>query len=170
MSRMRSARSFASAVRTRLMPEALSNTEMVMTSDRRYCRYVKVNRFLDQPRGAPIEPEQVGLTTRPIPRGPNPTLPTPSAWGSTYRHHRDGILRRRHLFGLLARVWRARLSGTPRSQVSDQSRSLPLEIFLLDFTNGVIDQPVENPSVGRGDGKRRATSSAVGDPFEVTAD
>lgn len=30
------------------MPEALSIIEMVMTSDRKHCRYDKVNRFLDQ--------------------------------------------------------------------------------------------------------------------------
>src|SRR5690606_4598737 len=56
MSRMRSARSFASAVRTRFMPEALSIIEMVMTSDRKHCRYDKVNRFLDQcPRSVQLD-------------------------------------------------------------------------------------------------------------------
>ncbi|MFC9471712.1 hypothetical protein ACFTS5_05910 [Nocardia sp. NPDC056952] len=38
------------------MPEALSIIEMVMSSDHKHCRYVKVNRFLDQ---SPHDPTTV---------------------------------------------------------------------------------------------------------------
>src|SRR5690606_34250709 len=49
----------------RFMPEALSIIEMVMTSDRKHCRYDKVNRFLDQcPRSVQLA-DRIDLALRP---------------------------------------------------------------------------------------------------------
>src|SRR5699024_10212366 len=126
MSRMRSARSVASAVRTRFMAEKLSITEMVMTSNRKHCRNDKVKRFLDHGAPGASSSPAAASTVIDLPDPASPRCPASApAPGRQTRPPRSGRRDARSPVGTdTARLRRSRIRSPPNRRADDADRLL----------------------------------------------